>query len=96
MLPPEALNAPKLPLDTQNQPTTPTNSSGRNFSTTVRFWNQAICRAPARLSAAGIHRPSRAIPQLVIELGRLMPNRASTWKTHEATMAAFPAHAEIQ
>ena len=41
-LPLEALNAPKLTVETKNQPTTPTNSSGRNFKTTVRFWNQAI------------------------------------------------------
>jgi len=48
-LPPEALKAPKFPLETKNQPATPTNSSGRNFSTTVRFWNQVICLTPARL-----------------------------------------------
>ena len=77
-LPPEALNAPKLPLDTKNQPTTPTNSSGTNLSTTVTFWNQAICRTPARFTAAGTHRPSRAMPQLVMPDGWLRPNRAST------------------
>ena len=76
-LPPEALKAPKFPLDTKNQPTTPTNSSGRNFSTTVRFWNQAICLTPARLIRAGIHRPPRAMPQLPRPDG-WMPNRAST------------------
>src|ERR1041384_8294965 len=63
-LPPEALNGPKLAELMKNQPATATNSSGRNFSTTVRFWNQAICRTPARLIAAGIHRPVSAIPQL--------------------------------
>jgi hypothetical protein len=31
-LPPEALKAPKLLLETKNQPATPTNSSGRNLS----------------------------------------------------------------
>ncbi len=77
-LPPEALNAPKLPLDTKNQPTTPTNSSGTNLSTTVTFWNQAICRTPARFTAAGTHRPSRAMPQLVMPDGCVRPNRAST------------------
>ena len=64
-------------MDTKNQPATPTNSSGRNFSTTVRFWNQAICLTPARLITAGIHRPPRAMPQLPRPAG-LMPNRAST------------------
>ena len=29
---------------------------------TVMFWNQAICRAPARFTAAGTHRPISAIP----------------------------------
>ena len=76
-LPPEALNAPKLPLDTKNQPTMPTKSSGRNFSTTVRFWNQAICLTPARFTRAGTHRPIRAMPQFPMPDG-LMPNRAST------------------
>jgi hypothetical protein len=41
-LPPEALKAPKLPAWMKNQPITATNSSGRNFSTTVMIWNQAI------------------------------------------------------
>ena len=76
-LPPEALKAPKLPLETKNQPTTPTNSSGRNFSTTVRFWNQAICLTPPRFTTAGIHRPVSAMPQLPIPEG-WMPNKAST------------------
>ena len=76
-LPPEALNAPKLALVTKNQPTTATNSSGRYFSTTVRFWIQAVCLIPARLIAAGIHNPTRAIPQFSRPDG-LMPNRAST------------------
>ena len=62
-LPPEALNGPKFALRTKNQPTTPTNSSGTNFSTTVMFWNQAICRTPARFTAAGTHRPTSAMPQ---------------------------------
>jgi len=65
-LPPEALNGPKFALRTKNQPTTPTNSSGRNFSTTVTFWNQAICRTPARFTAAGTHRPSSAMPQFAM------------------------------
>src|SRR6516165_9062778 len=73
-LPPEALNDPKLAAWTKNQPTTPTNSSGRNFSTTVTFWNQAICRRPARLTATGTHRPSSAIPQFVQPEGWLNPN----------------------
>src|SRR5271165_287992 len=77
-LPPEALNGPKLALRTKNQPTTPTNSSGRNFSTTVTFWNQAICRTPARFTAAGTHRPTSAMPQFVMPEGWLMPNKAST------------------
>src|SRR5262252_9231861 len=76
-LPPEALNAPKLPVDTKNQPTTPTNSSGRNFRTTVRFWNQAICRTPARFTIAGTHRPVSAMHQFPMPDG-WMPNRAST------------------
>ena len=66
------------PLETKNQPTTPTNSSGRNFSTTVTFWNQAICRTPARFTVAGTHSPSSAIPQFVMADGWLMPNSAST------------------
>src|SRR5271166_5046142 len=77
-LPPEALKGPKLALETKNQPTTPTNSSGRNFSTTVMFWNQAIWRMPARFTAAGTHRPSSAMPQFVMPEGWLMLNRAST------------------
>ena len=77
-LPPEALNGPKFALRTKNQPTTPTNSSGRNFSTTVTFWNQAICRTPARFSAAGTHRPSSAMPQFARPEGWLKPNSAST------------------
>ena len=76
-LPPVALNAPKLPFETKNQPTTPTNSSGTNLSTTVTFWNQAICRTPARFTTAGIHRPTRAIAQLPSPDG-CQPNRAST------------------
>ena len=76
-LPPEALNAPKLALVTKNQPTTATNSSGRYFSTTVTFWIQAVCLSPARLIAAGIHSPTRAMPQFSRPDG-LMPNRAST------------------
>jgi len=75
---------------------TPTNSSGRNFSTTVTFWNQAICRMPARLIAAGSHRPSSAMPQLLMPDGWVRPNSESTYKTQDATMAAFPAQAEIQ
>src|ERR1700683_2687466 len=75
-LPPEALNAPKLALLTKNQPTTATNSSGRNFSTTVTFWIQAVCRSPARLIPAGIHSPTRAMPQFSRPDG-LMPNSAS-------------------
>jgi hypothetical protein len=77
-LPPEALNAPKLALETKNHPTTATNASGRNFSTTVRFWNHAIWRTPARFTAAGTHRPVRAMPQFVMADGWLMPSRAST------------------
>jgi len=76
-LPPEALNAPKLALVTKNQPTTPMNSNGRYFSTTVRFCSQASCRIPARLIAAGIHSPARAMPQFPRPDG-LMLNRAST------------------
>ena len=76
-LPPEALKAPKWALVTKNQPTTPTNSSGRNFSTTVMFWNQAICRTPARFTSAGIHRPVRAMHQLPRPDG-CQPNSAST------------------
>jgi hypothetical protein len=53
-LPPEALKAPKLPRETKNHPTTPTNSRGRNFRTTVMFCIQAICRMPVRLMMAGI------------------------------------------
>ncbi len=76
-LPPDALNAPKLPFEMKNQPATPTNSSGRNFSTTLTFWNQAICRTPARFTRAGIHRPNRAMLQLPSPEG-CQPNRAST------------------
>ena len=94
-LPPEALKAPKFPLETKNQPTTPTNSSGRNLSTTVRFWNQAICLTPARLTAAGIHSPASAMPQLPMPDG-LMPNSESTYSTQTETIAALPAQAWIQ
>ena len=76
-LPPEALNAPKFATWTKNQPTTPTNSSGRYFSTTVRFCSQAVCLIPARFTAAGTHSPARAIPQFPRPDG-LMPNSAST------------------
>ncbi len=65
-LPPEALNAPKWALLTKNHPTTPTNSNGRNLRTTVTFWNHAIWRTPAKLMAAGTHKPNRAIPQFSI------------------------------
>jgi hypothetical protein len=75
--PPEALNAPKFAWVTKNQPTTPTNSSGRNFSTTVTFCSQAVCLIPVRFTAAGIHNPVRAIPQFSRPDG-LMPNSAST------------------
>jgi len=94
-LPPEALNAPKLALVTKNQPTTATNSSGRYFSTTVRFCSQAVCRSPARFTAAGIHSPTSAIPQFP-RPDDLMANRASQYSTHDATMAALPAHAWTQ
>jgi hypothetical protein len=77
-LPPEALNGPKLAARTKNQPTTPTNSSGRNFSTTVMFWNQAIWRTPARFIATGTHRPTSAMPQFAMPEGWLKPNKAST------------------
>jgi hypothetical protein len=76
-LPPEALNAPNLALVTKNQPTTPTNSSGRYFSTTVMFCSQAVCLSPARFIAAGTHNPNRAIPQFPRPDG-LMLNKAST------------------
>src|SRR4051794_9891375 len=95
-LPPVALKGPKLALETKNQPTTPTISSGRNFKMTVTFWNHAMCRTPARLIAAGIHKPSAAIPKFVQPLGLSIPNNDSTYKTQEATMAALPAHAVIQ
>jgi hypothetical protein len=36
-LPPDALKGPKWAFSTKNQPTTPTNSNGRNFNTTVTF-----------------------------------------------------------
>ena len=77
-LPPEALKAPKWPLSTKNQPTTPTKSRGRNLSTTVTFWNQAIWRIPTRLTTAGTHRPTMAISQFSIPLMWAQPNRAST------------------
>ena len=35
---------------------------GRNLSTTVMFWNQAIWRIPTRLMMASTHRPTMAIP----------------------------------
>jgi hypothetical protein len=56
----------------------PTTSRGRNLSTTVTFWNQAICLAPTRLMAAGIHRPVRAMPKLVQAEGLVMLNSDST------------------
>ena len=77
-LPPEALNGPKLAARTKNQPTTPTNSSGRYFSTTVRFWNHAICRKPARFTAAGTHTPTSAMPQFAQPDRWPRPNNAST------------------
>ena len=77
-LPPEALKAPKWPLCTKNHPTTPTNSRGRNLSTTVTFWNQAIWRMPARLMMAGTHSPTMAMPQFSMPLVWAQPNRAST------------------
>ena len=39
---PDALNGPKFADYTKNHPSVPTNRSGRNLSTTVRFWNHAI------------------------------------------------------
>jgi len=90
------LNGPKLALETKNQPTTPTNSSGRNFSTTETFWNHAMCRIPARFTVAGIQSPSRAMPQFVMADGWLMPNSESTYSTHAETMAALPAQAWTQ
>jgi len=77
-LPPEALNEPKFADLTKNQPTMATNSSGRNFSTTVRFWNQAMFLTPARFTAAGTHSPSKAMPQLDHDDGLVMPNSEST------------------
>src|SRR5262245_51420042 len=95
-LPPEALNGPKFALVTKNQPTTPTNSRGRNFSTTVTFWNHAICRTPTRLTIAGIQRPVSAMPQFVQADGLSMPNSSSTYSTHDDTIAALPAQHVIQ
>jgi hypothetical protein len=77
-LPPDALNGPKFPALMKNHPTTPTNTSGRNFSTTVTVWNHATCRRPARLITAGTQSPSSAIPQFVQADGLRMPNSAST------------------
>ena len=77
-LPPEALNGPKLPALMKNQPTTPIKASGRNFSTTVTFCSQATCRSPARLTAAGTHRPSSAIPQSAHPDGCPQPNSTLT------------------
>ncbi len=77
-LPPEALNGPKLADWTKKNPNVPTSSRGRNFKTTVTFWNQAIWRTPARLMAAGIQSPVRAMPKLTQFDGLSMPKRDST------------------
>jgi hypothetical protein len=77
-LPPLALNGPKLAVSMNSQPRVPTTSRGTNFSTTLTFWTQAICRMPARLTIAGIHRPVRAMPKLVQAEGASMPKRDST------------------
>src|SRR3954452_3620202 len=95
-LPPVALNGPKFAESTKNQPTMPTNASGRNFRITVRFWNQAMCRMPRRLMNAGIHRPVIAMPKFVHADGLVMSNNDSTYITHDETMAALPAHAVTQ
>ena len=76
--PPDALKGPKFAERTKNQPTMPTTASGRNFKTTDTFWNSAIRRIPARLTAAGIHRPHTAMPKLVHAVGREMENSDST------------------
>ena len=71
------LKLPKLTDLTKNQPTTPTNSRGRNLRTTVMFWNQAIWRTPTRFTMAGIQSPSRAMPQFSMPEPWML-NRAST------------------
>ena len=52
----------------KNRPTVAMNSRGMNFKTVITIWNQAMLRRPARLTAAGSHRPTRAImiDQLVV------------------------------
>jgi hypothetical protein len=40
--------------------------------------NQATWRTPARLIAAGTHRPTSAMPQFASPEGWLKPNKAST------------------
>ena len=42
------------------------------------FWNHAIWRMPARLTRAGTHRPTMAMPQLAMPEGWAQPKSAST------------------
>jgi hypothetical protein len=43
------------------------------------------------LIAAGIHSPHKAIPKFVHADGLSIPNRSSTYRTHDETIAALPA-----
>src|SRR3954471_5388530 len=59
--PPPALNSPKLADLMNSSPTVAMNSSGTNFSTVVTICTTDRLRIPARLTAAGTHRPASAI-----------------------------------
>jgi hypothetical protein len=78
-----------------SSPTVAMNSSGTNFSTVVTIWVTAMLRTPDRLTAAGIHKPSRA---MTIDQALAWPvfQNTSTYPTQATTMAALPAHAVIQ
>ena len=51
----------KLAVLMKNSPAVDITSSGRNFSTVVTTWKAPMLRTPVRLTAAGTHRPARAM-----------------------------------
>ena len=51
----------KLPALMKRRPTVAISANGTNFSTVVHSWKTPMLRTPLRFTAAGIHRPTRAI-----------------------------------
>ena len=51
----------KFPASMKKRPAVAISARGMNFRTVVHSWNTPMLRTPERLTAAGIHRPTRAI-----------------------------------